>query len=149
DAAAPPAPARRRKYGHAHEQAGHSGAILWPTPPRRGGARPDRGGGRGPAPAARGGLPARSAAPRPRRRPRPRRAGPLRRGRPGRNAGLVRRLCRAELNLVPPPRAAPPDPLRRTPTMPLEPRVKRTWEELQKKFSYPVNAIGLRINEKD
>jgi hypothetical protein len=33
--------------------------------------------------------------------------------------------------------------------MPLDPRVKRTWEELQKKFHYPVNAIGLRIHDKD
>jgi hypothetical protein len=40
------------------------------------------------------------------------------------------------------------DPLRR-PDMPLDPRVKRTWEELQRKFHYPVNAIGLRINDKD
>jgi hypothetical protein len=33
--------------------------------------------------------------------------------------------------------------------MQLDPRVKKNWEELQKKFDYPVNAIGVRINDKD
>ena len=33
--------------------------------------------------------------------------------------------------------------------MPLEPNAKKTWEEVQKKFNFPVNAIGIRITEKD
>lgn len=33
--------------------------------------------------------------------------------------------------------------------MPLDPQVKKNWEELQKKYSYPVNAIGVPIKEKD
>lgn len=33
--------------------------------------------------------------------------------------------------------------------MPLDPRVRKNWEELQKKFPFPVNAIGVRINDKD
>jgi hypothetical protein len=34
-------------------------------------------------------------------------------------------------------------------TMPLDPNVKKNWAELQKKFNYPVNAIGVKISEKD
>lgn len=33
--------------------------------------------------------------------------------------------------------------------MPLDPRVKKNWEEIQKKHDYPVNAIGVRIQDKD
>jgi len=33
--------------------------------------------------------------------------------------------------------------------MPLDPRVKKNWEEIQKKFDFPVNAIGVRIADKD
>jgi hypothetical protein len=33
--------------------------------------------------------------------------------------------------------------------MPIDPRIRKNWEEIQKKFNYPVNAIGVRINEKD
>jgi hypothetical protein len=33
--------------------------------------------------------------------------------------------------------------------MPIDPAVKRNWEEIQKKFNVPVNAIGVKINEKD
>jgi hypothetical protein len=33
--------------------------------------------------------------------------------------------------------------------VPLDPKVRKSWEELQKKFEYPVNAIGVRINPKD
>lgn len=33
--------------------------------------------------------------------------------------------------------------------MPLDPRVKKNWEELQKKYEFPVNAIGVRIADKD
>jgi hypothetical protein len=33
--------------------------------------------------------------------------------------------------------------------MPLDPRVKKQWEEIQKKYEHPVNAIGVRINDKD
>ena len=33
--------------------------------------------------------------------------------------------------------------------MPLDPSVRKTWEEIQKKFNYPVNAIGVRISPKD
>lgn len=33
--------------------------------------------------------------------------------------------------------------------MPLKPEVKKNWIEIQKKFSYPVNAIGVRIDSKD
>jgi hypothetical protein len=33
--------------------------------------------------------------------------------------------------------------------MPLEPNAKKTWEEIQKKFDFPVNAIGVRISDKD
>src|SRR5262249_53012186 len=31
----------------------------------------------------------------------------------------------------------------------LDPQIRKTWEELQKKFSYPVNAIGVKIDPKD
>ena len=33
--------------------------------------------------------------------------------------------------------------------MPLDPRVKKNWIELQKKNEVPVNAIGLKIDPKD
>jgi hypothetical protein len=33
--------------------------------------------------------------------------------------------------------------------MPLDPLVKRNWEEIQKRFSVPVNAIGVKISPKD
>ncbi len=33
--------------------------------------------------------------------------------------------------------------------MPIDPRIKRNWEEIQKKFEHPVNAIGVKINPKD
>ena len=31
----------------------------------------------------------------------------------------------------------------------LDPRIKRNWEEIQKKYPYPVNAIGVRIDTRD
>jgi hypothetical protein len=31
----------------------------------------------------------------------------------------------------------------------LDPRIKRNWEELQKRYTYPVNAIGVKIDPKD
>ncbi|NWJ49034.1 MAG: hypothetical protein HXX08_24520 [Chloroflexi bacterium] len=31
----------------------------------------------------------------------------------------------------------------------LDPRIKRNWEDIQKRHSYPVNAIGVRIDPKD
>lgn len=33
--------------------------------------------------------------------------------------------------------------------MPLDPVVKKNWEELQKKYDFPVNALGLKIGPKD
>lgn len=33
--------------------------------------------------------------------------------------------------------------------MPLDPIIRRTWEEIQKKYPFPVNAIGMVIGEKD
>ena len=33
--------------------------------------------------------------------------------------------------------------------MPLNPSVLKTWQDLQKKFPYPVNAIGVKIPAKD
>jgi hypothetical protein len=33
--------------------------------------------------------------------------------------------------------------------MPVDPKIKRNWEEIQKKHDYPVNAIGVRISDKD
>jgi len=33
--------------------------------------------------------------------------------------------------------------------MPLESSVKKNWEEIQKKFSHPVNAIGVKISPRD
>lgn len=33
--------------------------------------------------------------------------------------------------------------------MALDPSVRKTWEELQKKYSHPVNAIGIKIDPKD
>jgi hypothetical protein len=33
--------------------------------------------------------------------------------------------------------------------MPLDPKIKKNWEETQKKFAHPVNAIGVRIADKD
>ena len=32
---------------------------------------------------------------------------------------------------------------------PIDPKIRRNWEEIQKKFSYPVNAIGMKIDNKD
>jgi hypothetical protein len=31
----------------------------------------------------------------------------------------------------------------------LDPRIKRNWEDIQKKYKYPVNAIGVKIDPKD
>ena len=31
----------------------------------------------------------------------------------------------------------------------LDPRVKRNWEDIQKRYQYPVNAIGVKIDPKD
>jgi hypothetical protein len=33
--------------------------------------------------------------------------------------------------------------------MPLDPAVLKNWQEIQKKFDQPVNAIGVKINPKD
>ena len=33
--------------------------------------------------------------------------------------------------------------------MALDPVVKRNWQEVQKKFGYPVNAIGMKIESRD
>lgn len=33
--------------------------------------------------------------------------------------------------------------------MALEPAVKKNWVEMQKKYNYPVNAIGVKIDPKD
>lgn len=33
--------------------------------------------------------------------------------------------------------------------MALDPRIKKNWEELQKKFAHPVNALGMKIESKD
>jgi hypothetical protein len=33
--------------------------------------------------------------------------------------------------------------------MPIDSSVKKNWEEIQKKFNVPVNAIGVKINPKD
>lgn len=33
--------------------------------------------------------------------------------------------------------------------MPLDPKVKRNWEEIQSRHDYPVNAIGVRIKDSD
>ncbi len=33
--------------------------------------------------------------------------------------------------------------------MPLDPRIKKNWIEIQKKHDAPVNAIGLKIDPKD
>ncbi|HMF14279.1 MAG TPA: hypothetical protein VKE94_18310 [Gemmataceae bacterium] len=33
--------------------------------------------------------------------------------------------------------------------MALNPKVKKNWQEIQKKYEYPVNAIGVRITDKD
>jgi hypothetical protein len=33
--------------------------------------------------------------------------------------------------------------------MPLDPRIKKNWIELQKKHEYPVNALGVKISPKD
>ncbi len=33
--------------------------------------------------------------------------------------------------------------------MPLDPRMKKNWIELQKKNNVPVNAIGVKIDPKD
>jgi hypothetical protein len=31
----------------------------------------------------------------------------------------------------------------------LDPKIKRNWEDIQKRYSYPVNAIGVKIDPKD
>ena len=31
----------------------------------------------------------------------------------------------------------------------IDPKIKRNWEEIQKKYGYPVNAIGMKIDNKD
>lgn len=31
----------------------------------------------------------------------------------------------------------------------LDPKIKRNWEDIQKRYNYPVNAIGVRIDPKD
>lgn len=33
--------------------------------------------------------------------------------------------------------------------MPIDPLVKKNWIEVQQRFAWPVNAIGLRIDPKD
>lgn len=33
--------------------------------------------------------------------------------------------------------------------MALDPRVKKNWEEIQKRYNYPVNAIGVKIKDND
>lgn len=33
--------------------------------------------------------------------------------------------------------------------MVLDPAVKKNWTEIQKKYDYPVNAIGVKIDPKD
>ncbi len=33
--------------------------------------------------------------------------------------------------------------------MALKPEVKKNWIEVQKKYNFPVNAIGVRINSND
>jgi len=33
--------------------------------------------------------------------------------------------------------------------MALDPAIKKNWIEIQKKHSYPVNAIGIRIDPRD
>lgn len=33
--------------------------------------------------------------------------------------------------------------------MPLDPRVRKNWVEVQKKHDMPVNAIGMKIDSKD
>ena len=35
------------------------------------------------------------------------------------------------------------------PVKPLDPVIKRNWEKIQKRHSYPVNAIGVKIDSKD
>lgn len=33
--------------------------------------------------------------------------------------------------------------------MPLDDKIKKNWEEIQKKHDVPVNALGVKINPKD
>jgi hypothetical protein len=33
--------------------------------------------------------------------------------------------------------------------MALDPRIRKNWEEIQKRHPHPVNAIGVKITEKD
>lgn len=33
--------------------------------------------------------------------------------------------------------------------MALDPKIKKNWEETQKKYDYPVNALGVKINPND
>jgi hypothetical protein len=34
-------------------------------------------------------------------------------------------------------------------SMPIDPSVRRNWEEIQKKYDQPVNAIGVKIKPQD
>ncbi len=33
--------------------------------------------------------------------------------------------------------------------MPVDPAIKKNWIEIQKKYDFPVNAIGVKIDAKD
>ncbi len=33
--------------------------------------------------------------------------------------------------------------------MALKPQIKKNWSDIQKKYDFPVNAIGVKINPKD
>ncbi len=33
--------------------------------------------------------------------------------------------------------------------MPVDPAIKKNWIEIQKKYDFPVNAIGVKIDPKD
>ena len=33
--------------------------------------------------------------------------------------------------------------------MPVDPKIKKTWIDIQKKYDVPVNAIGVKIDPKD
>ncbi len=33
--------------------------------------------------------------------------------------------------------------------MAIKPEIKKQWQEIQKKFDVPINAIGVKINPKD
>ena len=34
-------------------------------------------------------------------------------------------------------------------TKALDPKIKRNWEDIQKKYKFPVNAIGVKIDPRD